>query len=280
MWRAIGDSTVSSKAWVVESDYVSLDAASGGAPFSSPRIHRPNSAASSAVTLAAALPAEGWRETHEKYRFALNSFGWGDPSFAAYYPACRGVLGFHDTISTDELAKGDLLTYLVVGWYSDPEMDPLRQQNGDDLLASLRWSCASLDGATVPQRTLCHGAVVNLQWRGTDEQYPSASSGSKPPTIAIGGSGAEALAALLAPDDPSLQQAPSAPSSTDRRRKSPNWISSVTCCTVTASVRYQVASCGQSSRMPPLLRRLTSCRLARIRRLNQCQQKFRVCLAS
>ena len=117
------------------------------------------------------------------------------------------MLGFHDTISTDELAKGDLLTYLVVGWYSDPEMDPLRQQNGDDLLASLRWSCASLDGATVPQRTLCHGTVVNLQWRGTDEEYPSASSGSTPPTIAIGGSGAEALAAMLASDDPSLQQA-------------------------------------------------------------------------
>ena len=53
MWRTIGDSTVSTKAWVVESDYVSLDAASGGAPFSSQRIHRPNSAASIAVTLAA-----------------------------------------------------------------------------------------------------------------------------------------------------------------------------------------------------------------------------------
>jgi hypothetical protein len=207
MWRAAGDTTIKSKAWVVESDYVSLDATVGGTPFFFATDSPAELGGKRCGYVGRTVPADGWRETHESYRFPLQSFGWGDSSFAAYYPACRGVLGFHDTITTEEVASGDLLTYLVIGWYSDPEMDPLREQNEDDLLATLGWSCANLEGAAVPRRTLCHGAVVNLQWHGGDEEYPAVSSGSTPPNIAIGGNGAEALAALLAPDEPSLQQA-------------------------------------------------------------------------
>ena len=47
----------------------------------------------------------------------------GDPTFGAYYPACRGVLGFYDRMA--DVPKGTRLSYLVTGWYSDPQDDPL-----------------------------------------------------------------------------------------------------------------------------------------------------------
>jgi hypothetical protein len=68
----------------------------------------------------------------------------------------------------------------------------------------LGWSCPNLDNAALPQRTLCNGGVVGLRWQGPDHKYPAATVGS--PTIAIGGSAAEALAALLQPDNKPLQQ--------------------------------------------------------------------------
>ena len=120
MRHADGDSKISAKAWVVESDYVSDDANSERVPF----IFVKSSVDNPSVDLkyvGRALPLGGWQETHEA--FELKSFGWGDPSFAAYYPACKSVLGFHDKM--EKVNSGDLLTYLVIGWYSEPSKDPL-----------------------------------------------------------------------------------------------------------------------------------------------------------
>jgi hypothetical protein len=202
MWHAAGNSNISSKAWIVESDYITDKLESGGTPFllfnSSLQLKY----------VGRTVPLEGWQETNKEYRFELKSFGWGDPTFAAYYPSCKGTLGFHDKL--EDLKPGDLLAYLVIGWYSDPVRDPLHpaagRPSGHELLATLGWSCTDLAGAAFPQRTLCHGGVVNIQWKGSEENYQAVSADSRPPTIAIGGSAAEALAALLAPDTKPLQQ--------------------------------------------------------------------------
>jgi hypothetical protein len=255
MWHAADNRNISWKAWVIESDYVSLDAASGGTPFfffeTDPPVELNGKHCG---YVGRTVPLEGWQETHEKYRFELKSFGWGDPSFAAYYPACKGVLGFHDTL--EGLKQGYLLTYLVIGWYSDPARDPLHRinqttwqanhgyavgdivtptkpnghqyrvtkagtsgsvepswpetgevcngpvifaENGADVLATLGWSCSNLDSATLAQRTLCHGGVVGVKWQGRNEKYLTSPVGTSA-TVAIGGSAAEAFAALLASD--------------------------------------------------------------------------------
>ncbi len=49
----------------------------------------------------------------------LTAMGYGDPSFAAFYPNCFSVFGHHDEdIDTPEaFAK---VTYDVVGWFDDP----------------------------------------------------------------------------------------------------------------------------------------------------------------
>lgn len=195
--HAAGTPTISSTAWVVESDYVSDTAQSGGSPwlFFSPALE--------VKYVGRTVPLEQWQETQSAYRFELTASGWGDPSFAAYYPACKGVLGFHDKM--DGVAPGLQLTYLVLGWYSDHGRDPFRPIEGSNTpascqarLARLGWSCSDLAEGALPQRTLCHGAVVGITWQGAAQPYPPAPAGSTPPTAVIGGSAADALAALVA----------------------------------------------------------------------------------
>jgi hypothetical protein len=321
MWHAGGKPEISSKAWVLESDYVSPDATFGGTPFPFFGASPPSEIGNKHVGyVGRTVPLEKWAETHREYRFDLKSHGWGDPSFAAYYPACKGVLGFHDKM--DGVNKNDLLTYLVIGWYSDPDKDPLNikwkpshvygvgdiitpsnanghqyrvttagtsgssepswpttgtvtngtvvyaengadvlarwepdhvygvgdtvtpskpnghqyrvttagtsgssepswpttgtvtngnavyAENGADVLAGSQWSCSNLDGAALPLRTLCHGGGVGVTWQGPDHPYPAESVGGANTAVAIGGSAAEALVAMLAEPDQkkSLQQ--------------------------------------------------------------------------
>lgn len=190
--HAEGSPTISSKAWVVESDYVSDTAQSGGSPwlFFSPSL--------AVKYVGRTVPLEQWQETQRAYRFELTASGWGDPSFAAYYPACKSVLGFHDKM--EGVAPGTQLTYLVMGWYSDQAKDPLcaGSNTSESVKARLGWWCPDVNDAPLPQRTLCHGAVLGMTWQGASQSYPSAPAGSTPPTVAIGGSAAEALAALVA----------------------------------------------------------------------------------
>ncbi len=50
----------------------------------------------------------------------LTTVGYGEPSFAAFYPNCRSVFGLHD----EEIGKeSGLVTYEIIGWYSNPNND-------------------------------------------------------------------------------------------------------------------------------------------------------------
>ena len=193
MWHAPDERTFSTKAWIVESDYVTPDQDSGGVPFPFFGTTPPIELKGSHVGYVGRVwDATGWSEAHPQYRFELKSTGWGDPAFAGYYPACRSVLGFWD--SMEGVGAGSLLTYLVMGWYSDRANDFLR-----------RGPANQQRSEEPPLYTLCHGGVVNLTWQGANHRYPGAAGGATP-RIAIGGSAAEALTALLARDKAALQQ--------------------------------------------------------------------------
>ena len=220
MWRAPGNQAVSSKAWVVESDYVSRERDGGGTPFPFIGADAPAELTGNPRRLCGyvgrTVPAKDWKEEHPSYRFELNSLGWGDPSFSAYYPACARVLGFHDRM--EGLAAGTLVTYLVAGWYSDPARDPLQLppvspytiETCTERRARLGWVCEGMNAAALPRNTLCHGSVVGITWQGVDIRYEKfgASKAPAPGEIAIGGTAAEALAALLKPGETekSIQQ--------------------------------------------------------------------------
>lgn len=50
----------------------------------------------------------------------LTAVGYGEPSFAAFYPASRSVFGYCDTQAAGPSAA---VTYELIGWYSDPTKD-------------------------------------------------------------------------------------------------------------------------------------------------------------
>jgi hypothetical protein len=143
----------------------------------------------------------------------LTALGKGDPAFAAYYDNVQGMLGFHDDLAG--VSEGPL-SYLVVGWYSQPQNDPLYDVRTpslfEDRLAELGWILEkdtdeeaseeepeeeSFQGP-VPERVLCHGLVTHvdpsLPAGGDSEARPPASGVS----IAVGNTAIEALGAAVA----------------------------------------------------------------------------------
>jgi hypothetical protein len=134
-----------------------------------------------------------WKETHNAYRIELTALGYGDPAFAAYYPACRSMLGFHDPMS--DIEDGDMLAYMVAGWYSDSEQDILRHFSMEEL----KWTCDP-GAEAFPSGTLCHGTIYGIRWQGKESKYSSQISyvDDKNCNIAVGNTSSEAMAALLA----------------------------------------------------------------------------------
>lgn len=50
----------------------------------------------------------------------LTTVGYGEPTFAAFYPNCRSVFGFHDPDIDDE---SEAVTYKIYGWYDNADND-------------------------------------------------------------------------------------------------------------------------------------------------------------
>jgi len=70
------------------------------------------------------MPRSAWKESFPgaEYYPSLTATGYGEPTFAAFYPNCFSVFGFHDPDPGSALKN---LEYQVVGWYSDESKDAL-----------------------------------------------------------------------------------------------------------------------------------------------------------
>ena len=145
------------------------------------------------------------RDGNSKYKFShypLTSVGYGEPSFAAYYPSCYSVFGFCDI---DPGLKEDVsYVYQVIGWFNEADLDPLE---------SAEFAALANDAARY--QALTHEYPLVSQ-RGRDEEavpgaHPVLGSLTVTPAkvkpwqpqdgpcrLAIGNTGGEALAALLA----------------------------------------------------------------------------------
>ncbi|MEQ9481299.1 hypothetical protein [Coleofasciculus sp. F4-SAH-05] len=126
-------------------------------------------------------------------------------TFAAFYPNCQSVFGFHDAdYPMSNPPSG--LQYDVIGWYSDEQQDCLATwlennpgKSTEELLELLEeefgWTC-ELNGE-FPDRTLYHARVTfaptarALSARDRTKSLPK-------PTVAVGNSAPEALSAYLA----------------------------------------------------------------------------------
>ncbi len=130
--------------------------------------------------LSSPRPADAWALDH------LTAVGGGDPLFAACYPYCKTVFGFYDDLRDAE--PGDY-TYLVTGWYSNQQKDPVRS-GGPEQLAAFGWRW---DSSSIPARSVYHGQVSRVRWEGPDRRYPDGVPTGKL-TVSLGNTSAETLA--------------------------------------------------------------------------------------
>ncbi|MCZ6672539.1 MAG: hypothetical protein O7C75_06320 [Verrucomicrobia bacterium] len=70
------------------------------------------------------LPLWTGDDSEEKSERWLTALGYGDPVFSAYYDNVKNIFAFHDQL--DDVPQGPI-SYMVCGWYSNPEDDPLFQ---------------------------------------------------------------------------------------------------------------------------------------------------------
>jgi len=138
----------------------------------------------------------------------LTGSAGGSPAWTAVYDAGVGRFGFHDPLDDLEQAApkgatGDLAVYVVAGWYSDPERDPLageaRSMPLFELLDQLGWTAPedfeTAGAAELPRASLLHGEIHGVPVRGevVADQRPDAGE----VRLALGGHETD-LAATLA----------------------------------------------------------------------------------
>lgn len=193
--------TLNPKAWVVESDYLW------------PEKSTPNNVCIPFPT----KPDEG---KYQPFRFLgrqvilkdwpskdplaeywgnqLTAIGYGEPTFAAFYPNAYSVFGCYDV----EVEKAtENLNYDVWGWYSDPDQDYLKQflKNISKLERpfkkaledELKWN---VNGEEKPTQMLCYGRLTFGQGLSNKAQSEDNTS----VTIALANTGTEALSTYLA----------------------------------------------------------------------------------
>ncbi|GAA2143737.1 hypothetical protein [Actinomadura napierensis] len=165
--------------WVVESDHLGPD---GTVPYLDPAATTPTP-----TLIGRALPLERWAETGTRPAF-LTAVAPGDVAFAAYQPHVMNVFSLHDPVT--EVREGEVLSYLVAGWYSQPSADILA--GPDDyatVLADLGWTSAGPQSA---RTSVFHGIVRGLVWSGTAiGRRPAATR------LAVGNTSVDALTALI-----------------------------------------------------------------------------------
>ncbi|HVB41894.1 MAG TPA: hypothetical protein VNF47_04210 [Streptosporangiaceae bacterium] len=117
--------------------------------------------------------AGGWQERAATATF-LTAVAPGNILFSKYETHCANIFTFYDAMTG--VSDGDTVSYLVLGWYSNP---------ADDVLATatptqLGWSVAGPPGAA-PTASLCHGLALAVPWR------PSATTAPPTPLTALAG---------------------------------------------------------------------------------------------
>ena len=203
------------KQWVVESDYLyppgtGYEAGSVSIPVAT------NPAQGQYQPfryLGRNMPLAAWLNKQDppaEYLNNLTAVGYGEPTFAAFYPNCHSVFGFHDDDYAGTIPAN--LRYDVIGWYNDPEGDFLKtfaadfetgyQGEAENLNEAL-WAAleeeaswtAAVDSTTDFPRQSLYYARLTFGQAGASVENPALNS---PVTITVGNSSTEALSAYLA----------------------------------------------------------------------------------
>lgn len=130
----------------------------------------------------------------------LSAVASGDISFAAYYPNCRSVFGFYDSLSDITVTGNNpaQLMYTVTGWFDNAGNDPLSGGVGlADLQKKFNWTFPG-DGDETPSYTVYSGIVQDIAWNpSTTYIYEQSSQLPIQAEAALGNNPAEALSAYF-----------------------------------------------------------------------------------
>jgi len=181
------------KEWLIESDYLyPAESASSNAPASTtdgvavPFRRGDSDQPFRFMGRSYELARQKRNETAEYYPM-LTAVGYGEPTFAAFYPNCYSVFGFYDEEYSGEK---DRRQYYLMGWYNDPRLDVLqtRVKNANDLETIFRWTIDP-KGQEFPTRMICYARLV------LGEVIPTLRD--QRVSIAVGNNGTEALSACM-----------------------------------------------------------------------------------
>jgi hypothetical protein len=118
--------------WVVESDSLALPRAGQQVSgISYPHRDPAGDGSPPFRYLGRCMPLENWQSQGQQadgpYLPKLTAMGYGEPTFAAFYPNCHSVFGFHDPLNSPQGTQYETqrLRYEVIGWYSDGKQDYL-----------------------------------------------------------------------------------------------------------------------------------------------------------
>lgn len=154
--------------WIVESDYCYPRGVVPDRAIAIPALNDAQPGDPPFQYIGRQMTLEQWQaesqtlKNNHRYLPRLTALGWGSPYFAALYPDCFSVFGFHD----EELSGEEVLgcEYEVYGWYSHEQKDyvPARLLMEDDLEAFLnkaKWDLqvSDLNGL---KHLVCNGKVT------------------------------------------------------------------------------------------------------------------------
>ncbi|MDI2130036.1 hypothetical protein [Yinghuangia seranimata] len=210
--------------WIVQSDYLEsrpVQDADGNDVYGTNKHPDPDSPEGEKLRLTFlgrrhALADGPWTEPAPQPPH-LTAAGPGLPGFAVYQPYNKDVFSLHDTLddlkgALDNYPPDATLSYFVVGWYSDDELDylttaasvpgllPPDAEGTADLLEALGWS---VPAGTVPgalERTLYSGSALGIKWEreGVTPESDKPSNIQLSEILTLGSSSAEALGRLAA----------------------------------------------------------------------------------
>jgi hypothetical protein len=224
-WLVRRKSENGDKNWIVESDYLFP----ANTVYQEDSITYPDFQASEGGPrfryLGRKVLLDNWlvKDDNAQYLDRLTAVGYGEPTFAAFYPNCRSVFGFHDPDAKPE----DKPQYDVLGWYSDPTKSYLtefikdfknefKQQfnkdaTNDELLESIKqgfkWDGVKLEQDQVPPEIVCHARLTF-----NTSSPPPPETNDITISLVVANTGTEALSAYLATtltttiEDPSKKQ--------------------------------------------------------------------------
>lgn len=137
--------------------------------------------------------------------YPLTAIGYGEPTFAAFYPNCHSIFGFYDGDLPSLPNPATKLQYTVIGWYDRDEQDYFRTfvkharniyQNSAELLAAIqaefKWTIDVSEGKEFPEQMLCYARIAF-----DPDSKPDNADKASHAEIAIGNTGTEALSAYL-----------------------------------------------------------------------------------